>query len=149
MIKYALVCDKAHEFEGWFGSSAEFDKQCGKGLLECPVCGSVNVEKMLMAPRVSGTRKSTDNDLPVASMPAPSMPEIPKEVADRLRELKKHVQANAEDVGSKFPEEARKIHYGEAEARGIYGKASPDEAVSLLEEGVDVLPIPDLPEDQN
>ena len=144
MIKYALICDKAHEFEAWFGSSDDYDQQRKRGFVDCPICGSNQVEKMLMAPSVSGTKKSTSSDVPMTTMP-----QMPAEMVEKLREIKQHVEANSENVGDKFPEEARKIHYGEAEARGIYGKASVEEAVSLAEEGVDVMPIPELPEEKN
>ena len=144
MIKYALICDKAHEFEAWFGSSDDYDQQRKRGFVDCPICGSNKVEKMLMAPGVSGTKKSTSSDVPMTTMP-----QMPAEMVEKLREIKQHVEANSENVGDKFPEEARKIHYGEAEARGIYGKASVEEAVSLAEEGVDVMPIPELPEEKN
>ena len=144
MIKYALICDTAHEFEAWFGSSDDYDQQRKRGFVDCPICGSNKVEKMLMAPGVSGTKKSTSSDVPMTTMP-----QMPAEMVEKLREIKQHVEANSENVGDKFPEEARKIHYGEAEARGIYGKASVEEAVSLAEEGVDVMPIPELPEEKN
>ncbi len=144
MIKYALICDQDHEFEAWFGSSDDYDKQRKRGFVDCPLCGSNKVEKMLMAPGVSGTKKSADVDVPMTTMP-----QMPAEMVEKLREIKKHVEANSENVGDKFPEEARKIHYGEAEARGIYGKASIEEAASLAEEGVEVMPIPDLPEEKN
>lgn len=144
MIKYALICDHDHEFEAWFGSSDDYDTQRKRGFVDCPVCGSKNVEKMLMAPRVSGTRKSKDVDVPMTTMP-----QMPTEMVEKLREIKQHVETHSENVGDKFPEEARKIHYGESEARGIYGKASLEEAASLVKEGVEVMPIPDLPEDKN
>ena len=146
MIKYSLICEQEHAFEGWFGSSDDFDMQNSRGLVECPVCGSTKVSKSLMAPGVAGTKKSNSDQVPVAQLPNP---QVTKEVMEQLRKLKKHVEANAENVGDKFPEEARKIHYGEAEARGIYGKASLEEASSLAEEGVNVMPIPDLPEEKN
>ena len=150
MIKYTLICDKEHEFESWFGSSEEFDKLARRGLVECPACGSSKVAKGLMSPRVSGTRKSTDAEVPMANAQAGTGTQLmPKELVDKLREFKKHVEANAENVGERFPEEARKIHYGEAESRGIYGKASLEDAANLAEEGVSVLPIPDLPEEKN
>ncbi|MDJ0613009.1 MAG: DUF1178 family protein [Rhizobiaceae bacterium] len=144
MIKYALICDQAHEFEAWFGSSDDYDKQRKRGFVDCPVCGSNKVEKMLMAPGVSGTKKTGSADVPMTTMP-----QMPAEMVEKLREIKQHVEANSENVGDKFPEEARKIHYGESEARGIYGKASVEEAASLVEEGVGVMPIPELPEDKN
>ncbi|MEM9332667.1 MAG: DUF1178 family protein [Pseudomonadota bacterium] len=146
MIKFSLICDQDHEFEAWFSSGQDFEKQRKRGLVECPSCGSIKVGKSLMAPRVSGTKKSADQSVPMAAMP---QPQLTAEMVEQLRQIKKHVEANAENVGEKFPEEARKIHYGESEARGIYGKASLDEAASLAEEGVNVLPIPDLPEEKN
>lgn len=146
MIKYSLICEHEHDFEGWFGSSEDFDKQRKRGLVECPACGSTQISKSLMTPGVAGTKKSTDKSVPMAAMPTP---QIPAEMMEQLRKIKKHVEANSENVGEKFPEEARKIHYGEAEARGIYGKATPEEASSLVEEGVNVMPIPELPEEKN
>ena len=149
MIKYSIQCDKRHEFEAWFASSSDYEKQADKGLVECPVCGSNRVEKMLMAPSVSGTKKSVGSEqLPVASMPN-NRPALPDEMLSKLREMKQHIEKNAEDVGEKFPEEVRKIHYGESKPRGIFGKATPKEAGELLEEGVGVIPIPELPEDKN
>ena len=146
MIKYSLICEKEHEFEAWFGSGDDYDKQRKRGFVECPMCGSNKIDKALMAPRVSGTKKSGDASVPMAQMP---MPPVSKEFVDQLRKFKKHVEANAENVGDKFPEEARKIHYGEAEARGIYGKASLEDAANLAEEGVNVMPIRYLPEEKN
>lgn len=146
MIKYSLICDQDHEFEAWFGSSDDYDKQRKRGFVECPICGSIKVEKSLMAPGVAGTKKSSDGSVPMAAMPQPN---IPAEMMEQLRKIKKHVESNAENVGDRFPEEARKIHYGEAEERGIYGKASLEEAANLAEEGVNVMPIPDLPEEKN
>ena len=144
MIKYSLICEKEHDFEGWFGSSEDYDKQRKRGFVECPSCGSKKVSKALMSPRVAGTKKSDDSQV-VANV----APQMPEEVITKIREIKQHIEKNSENVGDKFPEEARKIHYGESEARGIYGKASVKEAVELAEEGVGVVPIPDLPEDKN
>ncbi len=144
MIKYSLICDQKHEFEAWFGSSDDYDTQRKRGFVDCPVCGSLKVEKMLMTPRVSGTKKGDPAAVPMATTPM-----MPPEMVDKLREIKKHVEATSENVGDKFPEEARKIHYGEAEARGIYGQASLKEAAELAEEGVGVVPLPDLPEEKN
>lgn len=145
MIKYSLICEKDHEFEGWFGSSDDYDKQRKRGFVECPNCGSQKVSKALMAPGVTGTKKSSESDQAIANI----APQMPEEVVTKIREIKQHIEANSENVGDKFPEEARKIHYGESEARGIYGKASVKEAVELAEEGVGVIPIPELPEDKN
>lgn len=147
MIKYSLICEHEHVFEAWFGSSDDYDKQRKRGFVECPICGSIEVSKTLMTPGVSGTKKSTDQDaqVPMAAVP----PQMPAEMVEKLREIKTHIENTSENVGDKFPEEARKIHYGETEARGIYGKATPEEASNLIEEGVGVVPIPDLPEDKN
>lgn len=146
MIKYSLICDQEHSFEAWFGSSDDYETQLKRGLVECPSCKSKKISKALMAPRVSGTKKSKDTEMAMTQMQAP---ELPAEMMEQLRKIKKHVEANSENVGERFPEEARKIHYGETEARGIYGKASIEEAVSLAEEGVEVMPIPELPEEKN
>jgi len=145
VIKYSLICEKEHVFEGWFGSSDDYDAQRKRKLVECPQCGSSNISKALMSPGVSGTRKSGDEQLPVATIP----PQMPAEMVEKLREIKTHIESTSENVGDKFPEEARKIHYGETEARGIYGKATIEEVSNLAEEGVNVMPIPDLPEDKN
>lgn len=145
MIKYSLVCEKDHDFEGWFGSSDDYDKQSKRGFVECPQCGSKKNSKALMAPGVVGTKKSNDGNQAVANI----APQMPEEVVTKIREIKQHIAKNSENVGDRFPEEARKIHYGESEVRGIYGKASIKEAVELAEEGVKVTPIPDLPEDKN
>ena len=146
MIKYSLYCDKGHDFEAWFSSSKDYEQQRKRGFVDCPSCGSAKVEKALMAPGVAGTKKSDDVAKPMAAMP---QPQLPAEMVEQLRKIKKHVERNSENVGDKFPEEARKIHYGEAEARGIYGKASLADAASLAEEGVEVMPIPELPEEKN
>ena len=130
MIVYNLRCRNAHEFEGWFRDSAAFDEQCQSGKLSCPVCDSRKVEKAIMAPAVSGAKKSS----------------VPADEAKKMRQfmtgLRKYVQENADYVGPNFAEEARKIHYGETEHRHIYGEASLEEAKELVEEGVDVAPLP-------
>jgi hypothetical protein len=145
MIKYSLSCETDHLFEAWFSSSEDFDKQAKRGLVECPVCGSQKISKALMAPRVSGTGNA-DNQQVQTAAPDPAMP---PEMVQKLREIKQYVQANSENVGERFTEEARKIHYGDAEERGIYGTASRKDVASLAEEGVPVLPLPDLPEEKN
>lgn len=155
MISYSLVCDRGHEFEGWFGSSKDFDDQNGRGLVSCPACGSAKVSKALMAPNVSTSRKKEEQGEASATQPstgfvqAPVLNEEQRAMLGKLREIKQKIVENAENVGEKFPEEARKIHYGESEARGIYGKANLEEAAELAEEGIDFLPLPDLPEDKN
>jgi hypothetical protein len=151
MIRYNLVCAKGHEFESWFAGSAAYDKQARRGLVECPLCGSTKVEKALMTPRLAGARKST----PAA--PAAPEPQAPvamispqeQELRTKLRELREHLVKNAENVGQQFPEEARKMHYGEKEHRSIYGTASPDDAKALHEEGIAFAPLPVLPDERN
>jgi hypothetical protein len=133
MIRYALTCDHEHEFEGWFGSSGAFEDQQGRGLIECPVCASKQVRKQIMAPAVAGTKR-TARELPAAKMQAMMM-----EAAGRIR---RHVEENFDDVGDAFAKEARAIHEGKAEDRGIYGQASPKEVRELVEDGVPVAPLP-------
>lgn len=142
MIRYSLHCEKAHEFEGWFSGSTDFDTQLSRGLIGCPVCGSTDVSKMLMAPSVSTARKQE------ASRTL-AMDSAKSEAFAKIKETLAHIRANSEDVGEKFPEEARKIHYGEAQERGIIGQASPQEAKALIEEGIQVAPLPILPDDAN
>lgn len=142
MIRYSLVCDNAHDFEGWFSGSADFDRQVEAGLLTCPVCNSAAISKSLMAPSVSTARKKEEKQ-------AVAMDIAQKRVMAKIREAVAAIKANAEDVGEKFPEEARKIHYGEADARGIIGQASFADVRELIEEGIEVAPLPALPEDAN
>lgn len=153
MIRYALACDARHEFESWFPSSQSFDEQAARGLVSCPACGSGRVEKRIMAPSVARTDKAA---VPAPVPPAPEAPqpvallsEAERGVRAMLKALRDHVRANAEDVGTRFAEEARLMHHGEAEARSIYGQASAAEARALLEEGIDVAPLPVLPDDRN
>ena len=136
MIRYALTCDHDHDFEGWFGSSAAFDEQQDRGLVECPMCASKQVRKQIMAPAVTGTRR-TATDLEPARMQAMMM-----EAAGRIRQ---HVEANFDDVGGDFASEARAIHEGKAEDRGIYGQATPTEVRDLVEDGVPIAPMPPEP----
>jgi hypothetical protein len=142
MIRFNLVCDGHHQFEGWFSSNDDFDAQVEAGLVSCPVCDSVRVEKALMAPSVSTARKKE-------AATRLAMNTVQSAAMQQLRDAVKKIRENSEDVGKRFPEEARKIHYGEAEERGIIGQASLDEAKSLIEEGIGVAPLPDLPEDKN
>ncbi|MGO7049369.1 DUF1178 family protein [Rhizobium johnstonii] len=142
MIRYSLTCDNAHEFEGWFSESADFDRQVETGFLTCPVCHSATISKLLMAPSVS-TARGKDK------MQTLAMDAMRREALQKLKEAVAAVKANSEDVGTQFPEEARKIHYGEADARGIIGQATVDEAQALLEEGIEIAAIPVLPEDVN
>jgi hypothetical protein len=161
MIRYALTCDRGHAFESWFQNSAAYDTQVKRRLVTCPVCDSTKIEKTIMAPRVSGAKKR-DAPAPVPSMealpPAPA-PEASAPVAmvspqerefrKKLKELRDHLTKNADYVGQKFPEEARKMHYGEIEHRSIYGEASPDQAKDLHEEGIEFHPLPVLPDERN
>lgn len=139
MIVYSLACTKGHSFEGWFKDSAAFDAQAAKGELVCPVCNSKKITKAPMAPAVSGTKSKGEV----------SAGELRK-MRQFMTGLRKYVEENAENVGRDFPEEARKIHYGETEERPIYGEASLEEAKDLIEEGVGVAPLPpDLDEVAN
>ena len=161
MILYNLVCDKRHEFESWFANSAAYDKQVKRKLVACPVCGSVKVEKAIMAPRLARKDKSTPIIAPAEQTAAPPPPamETPTPVAmispqerefrKKLKELRAHLTANADNVGKKFPEEARKMHYGEKEHCSIYGEASPQDAKDLHEEGIEFHPLPVLPDERN
>jgi hypothetical protein len=157
MIRYALACNKGHAFESWFQNSAAFEKQVKRGLLTCPVCNSPKVEKAIMAPQLSGTKKSGDVSGAEPSLPAPAAPPASvamvtpqeRELRKKLRELREHLVKNADYVGQKFPEEARKMHYGEIEHRSIYGEASPDQAKELHEEGIEFHPLPALPDERN
>lgn len=147
MIRYELRCGNAHAFDGWFASADAFDKQKAAGLLECPHCGTAEVEKALMAPSVS-TSRAKEKRQAVATVSQPMDPRR-QELLDTMRKLKAMVTENADYVGDRFAEEARKIHYGERDARGIYGEATGDEVKALLDDGVEILPLPDLPEDKN
>ena len=142
MIRYSLICENAHEFEGWFSESADFDRQVASGFLTCPVCNSASISKSLMAPTVSTARKKEE-------MQTVAMDTARREAFLKLKEAVAAIKANSEDVGTRFPEEARKIHYGEADARGIIGQATPDEAEALVEEGIQIAALPVLPEDVN
>jgi hypothetical protein len=161
MIKYALVCDKGHDFESWFADSASFDKQAKRKLVACPVCNSTKVGKAIMAPRITSSKKrgrvveapvATEAPTPAAT-PAPEpvamISPVEQEFRAKLKELREHLTKNADDVGQKFPEQARKMHYGEIEHRSIYGVASPDEAQDLAEEGIEFHPLPILPDERN
>jgi hypothetical protein len=153
MIRYALQCDRKHAFESWFSNSVAYDKQAARGLIACPVCDSSKVEKAIMAPRIRGAKKkkSTAGLAAPAEAPASVVMISPQEQEFRtkLKELREHLTKNADNVGKKFPEEARKMHYGESEHRSIYGEASPEAAKELHEEGIEFMPIPVLPDDRN
>jgi hypothetical protein len=137
MIRYALVCEHDHDFEGWFGSSADYDDQHARGLLDCPVCGSKAVRKAIMAPAVSGTKAKGSPQGPPAEVQAMMM--------QAAQAMRRHVEDNFDYVGDAFAREARAIHEGKSEERGIYGEASGDEVKKLVEDGVPVAPLPQGP----
>ena len=147
MIRYDLSCDKGHDFDGWFRDSAAFDMQALGGLVSCSICGSAKVHKQLMAPGIPVKSNAKDSN-PQKMVAGPVDPRL-RMVMDMMREVRKSVEENADYVGGKFAEEARKIHYAEAEKRGIYGEATADEAKALIDEGIEVHPLPRLPEDGN
>jgi hypothetical protein len=155
MIRYTLSCERGHEFESWFQNSAAYDKQAKRGLVTCPLCNSAKVEKAIMAPRLARTDVAEPTPPPAAQPATPAknpvamMSPPERELRQKLKELRDHVTKNATNVGAKFPEEARKIHYGETEHRSIYGEASREEAKALHEEGIEFHPLPVLPDDQN
>ena len=165
MIKYQLICDKSHEFEGWFGDSATFESQQESGFLTCPVCGSADVRRALMAPNLASpkTRKTDLAEPQPSAKPGPqSQPHAPQqasaalppaaarkmhELMTEMRALQTKIREECRDVGDNFAEEARKIHYGEAEPEGIYGQATAEEREALDEEGIEIMDMPWLPKD--
>jgi hypothetical protein len=160
MIRYALVCDRGHDFESWFADSAAYDKQVKRKLVSCPHCGSVKVDKAIMAPRLASKKGKAPIEASPAETPAPTPTTAPaspvamlspqeREVRAKLKELREHLTKNADNVGAKFPEQARKMHYGEIEHRSIYGEATPEDARRLAEEGIEFHPLPILPDDKN
>jgi hypothetical protein len=171
MIKFTLLCDKEHAFEAWFASNDAYDVQVKRGLVECPDCGSRRVEKGLMAPNVLTTKRKTvvspAGDTTTVAVPAQSvaMPAVAPqavmaaammamdpakaEMMAKMLEFSRAVRSEADNVGKEFAEEARKIHFGETDARAIYGEATKDEVEGLLEDGVEIAPLMPLPEDRN
>jgi hypothetical protein len=154
MIRYALVCAKGHSFESWFQNSAAYDKQAKRALVTCPVCGTAKVEKEIMSPRLARARRRDAAPAPASDTPSETTPVAmvspqERELRKKLKELRQHLTQNADYVGQKFPEEARKMHYGEIDHRSIYGEASPDEARKLHDEGVEFHPLPVLPDERN
>ena len=147
MIRYDLICDSAHQFDGWFRDSSAYDAQVGRGLVSCAVCGSSKIAKQIMAPGIAA-KSNRRSGAPQKMMAGPVDPKA-QALIKMMREMRKAVEANAEYVGSDFAEEARKIHYAEAEQRGIYGEATGEEAQALVDEGIEVHPLPRLPEDGN
>jgi hypothetical protein len=167
MIRYRLKCEKRHEFEAWFSNAAAFDRQAKRGQVHCPRCGTSKVEKTIMAPSIvkgvkrKRTAKASEKEPatePAASPPAPP-PQVSQADLHRLaahgalsaavRKLRAEIESKSEYVGPRFSEEARKIHYEETPARGIYGEATSEEAQALSEEGIEFFPLPSLPEDNN
>ena len=159
MIRYNLRCERGHAFESWFQSSTAYEAQEKRKLVNCPACGSAKVERAIMAPQIV-SKKGRESAVPAPASPAaatdvtaptstPLLMAQERELRAKLRELRDHIVKNADNVGERFPNEARKMHYGDIEHRPIYGEASPDEARSLIEEGVEVSPLPVLPDDRN
>lgn len=150
MILYQLRCAKDHEFEAWFKDGQTCERQLARKTVECPSCGNRKVVKALMAPRISGSEKKQQSANLPAAAPAPAASSHPMSVMasamrQHLQEVRAKVEANCDYVGDKFADEARKIHYGETEARGIYGEATDQEHQELVDEGVEVARIPWLP----
>jgi hypothetical protein len=135
MIRYALICEHEHAFEGWFGSSTDYEDQQSRGLVECPVCASKAIRKQIMAPAISGTKRTAKD----AAAPTRQM------MLEAMGRIRQHVVENFDDVGDTFAKEARAIHEGKSEARGIYGQATPTEVRDLVEDGVPVAPMPPEP----
>ena len=158
MIRYNLRCEKGHSFESWFQSSAAYESQEKRKLVSCPACGSVKVERAIMAPQIVSKKGrdaavSAPTETPAADATAqgstPLLMAQELELRAKIKELRDHIVKNADNVGERFPNEARKMHYGDIEHRPIYGVASPEEARSLIDEGVEVSPLPVLPDDRN
>jgi hypothetical protein len=143
VICFSLICADGHEFDGWFRNNADFERQAQRGLIDCAVCGSNKVSKALMAPAIAKGKK--EGREPMALSPGDDI----RQTMLRLRKLVDTLKENAEYVGERFAEEARRIHFEEVEPRGIYGEATPEEARSLIEDGIDVMPLPVFPDDRN
>jgi hypothetical protein len=144
MIKYALGCAEGHSFDSWFPSSDAFEKQRKRGLVACPECGDIHVEKAIMAPAVVGAeRTGGGKDIEV------STDDRRRHVRESMRKLRREIEANTDDVGARFPQVARAIHDGDEPERAIRGQASLEEAKALIEDGVGVLPLPILADDLN
>ena len=156
MIAYNLVCDKGHEFESWFASSAAYDRQVARGLVACPLCASTKVGKAVMAPAVarrdrpaSAARPQAPIAAPADSQPMAVFGDKERQLRDMVRALRQHVKENSDYVGRRFSEEARQMHEGEIEHRSIWGEASAEEAKALIEDGIEVHPLPLPPDDRN
>jgi hypothetical protein len=149
MIRYRLQCKDAHEFEAWFRSSSDYDSQVERGEVSCPSCGSGKVSKALMSPQIATSKRETTPEPAPALSEAARRAEMQRQFLAMMQHVRREVEKKADYVGDRFAEEARKIHYEEAKPRGIYGEATPEEARKLDEEGIEVLPLPPLPEDHN
>jgi hypothetical protein len=136
MIKYNLICAQDHEFEGWFRDGATYDAQSAAGEIACPLCASAEVRKAPMAPSVVSSKRAAA--IAAAEPPPPELSQL----REALVTLRRHIESHATDVGDRFPDEVRKMHYGESEEKPIYGQASAEDQESLQEEGIDILPIP-------
>ena len=141
MIHYSLVCDKSHKFDGWFASASAYDSQKTRGLVTCPICLTTEVDKALMAPSVN----RAGSDKVSLSIGHPQH----QQLRDALLALRNKVTSEADYVGDKFADEARKIHFKEVDQRGIYGEATREEVAALIEDGVDFMPLPSVKEEHN
>jgi hypothetical protein len=146
MIRYDLKCAEGHVFEAWFANSAAYDAQVKAGFVSCAVCGGLKVSKALMAPGIGakGQEASSDPSLPTSTGQMMSGP-VPAEIEKRLAALRKEIERNSDNVGTKFATEARRMHLGETEARAIHGEATREEAKALIDEGVPIAPLPFMP----
>ena len=142
MIHYDLICDKGHAFDGWFRNSSAYDEQAGSGLVSCTHCGSAKVEKQLMAPGIPA-KSNRKSDSATKMVAAPADPRL-AELMNMVREMRRHVEENAEYVGDRFAAEARAIHDA-GETRSIHGEATPAEVKALREDGISLLPLPFRP----
>ena len=149
MIRYRLQCQSGHEFEAWFRSSAGYDRQARRGEIACPECNVTKVSKAIMAPGLATRAEGPADTKSMVPQEAAKRAEVQREFLALMRKVRHEVESHAEYVGPNFAEEARKIHYDEVEQRGIYGEATSEEARELKEEGIEFLPLPPLPEDQN
>jgi hypothetical protein len=166
MIRYALACDNGHEFESWFPGSAAYEAQLARGLVTCPLCNSEKIEKQIMAPSIA--RKDRAPALPAPPVATEAQPDAPtapvpaaqpqpmavfsqreREFRAMVKAFREHVTRNADYVGKGFADEARKMHYGETEHRSIYGEANLADAKELIEEGIEVHPLPIVPDERN
>ena len=141
MIRYDLICEDEHFFESWFKDSKSYQKQLEANEIACPKCNNSNISKSLMAPGIP-KKTNTKNGNVIANSSSSS-------INNAIRKIRDEIKKNSEYVGDQFPEEARKIHYNEAEMRSIYGKASKKEITELVDEGIDIIQIPEIPDDKN